>query len=145
MNHTLYVPVRMSDAGVLTLRTGRLESGERIGLAFTSEDSLSRTLGPAQPWVNLGEQSLRDMLAPLGIQQLRIDPLPFGPPGTRAVPHEARKRPAAHSYTPVTPAYTAAWAMTFRSLAGHHWLRSSPWPGRVHHGQPDVVGRTAGV
>jgi hypothetical protein len=106
VNHTLYVPVRMTDAGVLTLRTGRLESGERIGLAFTSEDSLSRTLGPAQPWANLGEQSLRDMLAPLGIVQLRIDPLPFGPPRTRGIPHQARKRPAAHSYTPVTSAHT---------------------------------------
>jgi hypothetical protein len=90
VNHTLYVPVRMSEAGVLTL-------------------------------------------APLRIRQLRVDPLPFGPPGTRGTP---RKRPAAQAYTPVTPAHTAAWAVTFRSAAGHHWLRSSPWPGRAHHGQP---------
>jgi hypothetical protein len=148
VNHTLYVPVRLNPAGVLTLRTGRLESGERTGLAFTCEDALSRTLGPAQKWVSLGEQPLREMLAPLGIQQLRVDPLPFGLPGTRGIPHQARKRPAAHSYTPVTPvtpAHTAAWAMTFRSLSGHHWLRSSPWPGRVHHGRPDAVGRPAGI
>ena len=83
MNHTLYVPVRMSDAGVLALRTGRLESGERTGLAFTSLDTLARTLGPAQQWVSLGEEPLRDMLAPLGIGQLRVDPLPFAPPGAR--------------------------------------------------------------
>ncbi len=76
MNHTLYVPVRMSEAGVLTLRTGRLESGERTGLAFTSQDALSRTLGPAQQWASLGEEPLRDMLAPLGIRRLRVDPLP---------------------------------------------------------------------
>ena len=75
MNHTLYVPVRMSEAGVLTLRTGRLESGERTGLAFTSQDALSRTLGPAQQWASLGEEPLRDMLAPLGIRRLRVDPL----------------------------------------------------------------------
>ena len=75
MNHTLYVPVRLSDAGVLALRTGRLESGERTGLAFTSLDTLARTLGPAQQWVSLGEEPLRDMLAPLGIRQLRVDPL----------------------------------------------------------------------
>jgi hypothetical protein len=82
VNHTLYVPVRMSAAGVLALRTGRLESGERTGLAFTSLDTLARTLGPAQQWVSLGEEPLRDMLAPLGIRLLRVDPLPFGPPGT---------------------------------------------------------------
>lgn len=81
MNHTLYVPVRMSEAGVLTLRTGRLESGERTGLAFTSKDALSRTLGSAQQWASLGEEPLRDMLAPLGIRRLRVDPLPSGPPG----------------------------------------------------------------
>lgn len=105
MNHALYVPVRMSEAGVLTLRTGRLESGERTGLAFTSQDALSRTLGPAQRWASLGEEPLRDMLAPLGIRRLRVDPLPFGPPSTRGTP---RQRPAAHAYTPVTPARTPA-------------------------------------
>jgi hypothetical protein len=82
VNHTLYVPVRMSAAGVLALRTGRLESGERTGLAFTSLDTLARTLGPAQQWVSLGEEPLRDMLAPLGIRLLRVDPLPLGPPCT---------------------------------------------------------------
>jgi hypothetical protein len=145
VNHTLYVPVRTSGAGVLALRTGRLESGERTGLAFTSVDALARTLGPAQRWVSLGEEPLRDMLAPLGIRQLRVDPLPFGPPDTGAVPHQARKRPAAHSATPVTPAGAAAWAVTFRSLSGHHRPRSSPWPGRAHRGQPDVAGGPAGI
>jgi hypothetical protein len=82
VNRTLYVPVRLSGAGVFALRTGRLESGERTGLAFTSLDTLARTLGPAQQWVSLGEEALRDMLAPLGIGQLRVDPLPFAPPGT---------------------------------------------------------------
>jgi hypothetical protein len=77
VNQALYVPVRAGDAGVLTLRTARLESGERTGLAFTSLGALARTLGPAQRWVNLAEPSLRDMLAPLGIRQLRVDPLPL--------------------------------------------------------------------
>ena len=143
MNHALYVPVRVSEAGVLTLRTGRLESGERIGLAFTSEDSLSLTMGPAQRWVNLGDQSLRDMLAPLGIRQLRVDPLPLGQPGAGAIPAQARKRPAPHTYTPVTPAHTAAWAMAFRSLSGHHWQRPSPRSVRGHHRQPDAAGTSA--
>ena len=133
MNHTLYVPVRMSNAGILTLRTGRLESGERIGLAFTSEDSLSFTMGAGQQWVNLGDQSLRDMLGPLGIRQLRVDPLPLGQPGAGEIPRQARRRPVPHPYTPVTPARTAAWAMTFRALSGHHGRRPSPWSARVHH------------
>ena len=148
MNHTLYVPVRTGDAGVLTLRTARLESGERTGLAFTSQDALARTLGPAQPWVNLAEPSLRDMLAPLGIRQLRVDPLPFDPPGTDGIPHQARKRPVTHAYPPAAPAHAAAWAASgawgaaFRSLSAHHWLGSSPWPGSVHPGQPDAVPAT---
>jgi hypothetical protein len=133
VNHTLYVPVRMSNAGILTLRTGRLESGERIGLAFTSEDSLSFTMGAGQQWVNLGDQSLRDMLAPLGIRQLRVDPLPLGQPGAGDIPCQARRRPAPHPYTPVTPARTAGWAMTFRALPGHPWQRPAPWSVRGHH------------
>jgi hypothetical protein len=133
VSHTLYVPVRMGSAGILTLRTGCLESGERIGLAFTSEDSLSYTLGPAQQWVNLGDQSLLDMLAPLGIRQLRVDPLPLGHPGADGIPRQARRRPAPHSYAPVVPARTAAWAMAFRSLSGHRWQRPSPCSVQGHH------------
>ena len=102
-------------------------------------------VGPAQQWLSLGEEPLRDMLAPLGIRQLRVDPLPFGPPDTGGVPRQARKRPAAHSATPVTPAGAAAWAVTFRSLSGHRRPRSSPWPGRAHRGQPDVAGGPAGI
>jgi hypothetical protein len=150
VSHTLFVPVRMSNAGMLTLRTGRLESGERIGLAFTSADSLSHTLGAAQQWVNLGGESLRDMLTPLGIRELRIDALPFGQPGAGGIPRQARRRPAPHPYAPVAPARTEAWAMTFRSLSGrslsgrslsgrslsgHHRQRLSPWsvhPWSVH-------------
>ena len=143
MSHTLYVPVRMGSAGVLTLRTGRLESGERIGLAFTSEDSLSFTLGAAQRWVSLGDQSLRDLLAPLGIRQLRVDPLPLGEPGAGGIPRQARSRPAPPPYAPVAPARPAAWATAFRSLSGHHWPRQSPWPGQGHHHKAKVkVGTT---
>jgi hypothetical protein len=132
MSDTLYVPVRMSGAGVLALRTGRLESGERIGLAFTSEASLSFTLGAGQRWVMLGEQSLRGLLTPLGVRQLRVDPLPLGRPGAGEVPRQARRRPAPHPYAPVTPAHTAAWAMTFRSLPGHHWQRLFTTSARAH-------------
>ena len=78
MNHTYYVPVRTSDIGTVALRTGRLESGERIGIAFTSEAALTLTLGTSQPWSTMSDAALMDMLAPLGIAHLRIDPLPVG-------------------------------------------------------------------
>ena len=37
--HLLFVPVRESGSGMLALRTGRLPSGQRVGLAFTSAAS----------------------------------------------------------------------------------------------------------
>jgi hypothetical protein len=70
------VPVRESALGTLALRTGRLPSGERTGLAFTSESALRLTLGPGQQWTCLSGPALTGMLAQLGVGQLRIDPLP---------------------------------------------------------------------
>jgi hypothetical protein len=57
------------------LRTGRLPSGQRTGLAFTSEAALRAALGPEQPWVWLSEPVLRELLRPLGVDQIRLDPL----------------------------------------------------------------------
>jgi hypothetical protein len=78
MDHTFLVPVRTCAAGTLALRTGRLGSGERVGLAFTSEASLTRTLGPSQQWIHLAREALTDMLEPLGIEHITIDPDPVG-------------------------------------------------------------------
>lgn len=75
---TFFVPVRTSKAGTLALQTGRLLTGERIGLAFTSEASLLLTLGPSQQWIRLDESALKDMLAPLGVEHVRVDPHPAG-------------------------------------------------------------------
>ena len=77
MGDIYLVPVRTTKAGTLALRTGRLLTGERIGLAFTSEASLLLAMGPAQEWARLGYGAMRDMLAPLGIQNVRIDPHPI--------------------------------------------------------------------
>jgi len=76
VRQTYFVPGRDSRAGTLALRTGRLVSGERVGLAFTSEASLLLTMGPFQHWVRLAAEPLRDMLAPLGVLCVRIDPRP---------------------------------------------------------------------
>lgn len=77
MTHTFFVPVRTSKAGTLALRTGRLPAGERIGLAFTSDAALLLTMGPSQQWILLDRQALTDMLKPLGIEHIRVDPRPF--------------------------------------------------------------------
>jgi hypothetical protein len=76
MRHPCFVPVRASQAGTLALRTGRLLSGERIGLAFTSEASLLLTLGPSQQWIRLDAEALLGMLRPLGVKHVRVDPRP---------------------------------------------------------------------
>jgi hypothetical protein len=78
MDHTFLIPVRACAVGALALRTGRLGSGERVGLAFTSEASLTRTLGPSQQWIRLAREALADMLEPLGIEHITIDPDPVG-------------------------------------------------------------------
>jgi len=78
MRETFFVPVRTSKAGTLALRTGRLRSGERVGLAFSSEAALLLTMGPSQEWINLGAEALTAMLAPLGVKHLRVDPRPAG-------------------------------------------------------------------
>jgi hypothetical protein len=76
MTEKFLVPIRTTTAGVLALRTGRVLTGERVGLAFTSEASLLLAMGPSQQWVRLGYGAMRDMLSPLGIEHVRIDPHP---------------------------------------------------------------------
>ncbi len=110
MNQMYLVPVRESQAGTLALRTGRLVSGEHVGLAFTSEASLLLTLGPSQRWIWLAPSALRGMLAPLGVTQTRVDPRPIaeldaerpsaelqpGPAGAKGAAPDAARR--AHAY-----------------------------------------------
>jgi hypothetical protein len=86
--HLLFVPVRESGSGVLALRTARLPSGQRVGLAYTSAATLLAALGPSQPWIRLHEDAMRDMLEPAGIGQIRVDALPFAPPDTTAAVDE---------------------------------------------------------
>jgi hypothetical protein len=74
---TFFIPVRKSKAGTLALQTGRLRTGERVGLAFTTEASLLLTMGSSLQWVRMGGQALKDMLAPLGVRHIRVDPVPL--------------------------------------------------------------------
>jgi hypothetical protein len=89
VRHTYFVPVRMSKDGTLALQTGRLGSGERVGLAFTSESSLALTLGPSQQWTRLDLEALMEMLAPLGVEHVRVDPHRVGPSDGQPVPAQA--------------------------------------------------------
>jgi hypothetical protein len=89
-----FVPVRESGAGTLALQTGRQRSGERVGLAFTTEDSLLLTMGSSRRWVRLGGQALRDMLAPLGVRHILVDPAPLQSGATQGIvagPRSARR------------------------------------------------------
>ena len=87
----LFVPVRESGSGMVALRTGRLPSGPRVGLAFTSATLLLSELGPGQPWIRLHENAMRDMLGPAGIDEIRVDACPFAPPGTTAAAARLRR------------------------------------------------------
>lgn len=79
MHATYFVPVHSTTSPqeeTLALRTGRLRSGEPIGLAFTCEASLLFALGPCQEWIRLDEEARFDMLTPLGVEHIRVDPRP---------------------------------------------------------------------
>ena len=137
--HLLFVPVRESGSGALALRTGRLPSGPRVGLAYTSAAALLSALGPGQSWIRLHEDAMRDMLEPAGIDQIRVDACPFAPPGTTAAP--ARLRRGSHPPRPRLVTLThqrPTTAMSHCDGQNHHavtlsWLRSAsglPFPGR---------------
>jgi hypothetical protein len=68
----IVAPVR-TKSGMVCLRCGRLPSGERVGIAFTTEAQLVRAMGPDQPWIRLTDGAMRTMLAPLGIRRIQVD------------------------------------------------------------------------
>ncbi|HEX2314362.1 MAG TPA: SAV_915 family protein [Thermomonospora sp.] len=57
----------------MTLRTGRLPEGERVGLAFSTHADLVRVFGPEQEWVRLSPPALRALLGPLGVTRIHVD------------------------------------------------------------------------
>ena len=120
--HLLFVPVRESGSGMLALRTGRLPSGQRVGLAFTSAASLLAELGPGQPWIRLHEDAMRDMVGPAGIDEIRVDACLSVPPGAAAGPGRAQAgatppRPAVPPRRR-TPPYRCASPTQARAVPG---------------------------
>ena len=129
MERTFFVPVRTSKAGTVALRTGRLRSGERVGLAFTSETSLARTLGRSQQWIHLSGAALADMLAPLGVEHIRVDAHPASEPGTECPPRQGQQavselRPAVAAASPGADAQGAgrprAWRVALAAGQPQH-------------------------
>jgi hypothetical protein len=84
----------------VTIQAGHLPSGQAVGLGFTSPDRLAMVFGPRHPWIRLHLGALHEMLEPLGITLVRIDPLrspgttrPCAGPVGAAAPAGAGARP----------------------------------------------------
>ena len=69
----MVVPVR-AVSGMVSLRCGHLPTGERVGIAFTTEAHLAAVMGAGQPWIHLSDQAMEQMLAPLGVTRIQVDP-----------------------------------------------------------------------
>lgn len=69
----MVVPVR-SGSGMVCLQCGRLPTGERVGIAFTTEARLAGVMGADQPWIHLNDRAMKAMLAPLGVTRIQVDP-----------------------------------------------------------------------
>ena len=82
----LYTPVRDNACGC-TLRLFRNRDGSRCTVAFTTPERLTAVLGAGQIWVELAEPALRDMVRPLGVQHLVVDPNLIAPPVTPQPQH----------------------------------------------------------
>ncbi|MGI5373878.1 SAV_915 family protein [Streptomyces sp. CA-251387] len=64
----------------------RTPLGDRTAVGFTSEQRLTATLGPGQPWIVLAEPALRALAAPLGVTTLTLDPQFAAPAPTPTEP-----------------------------------------------------------
>lgn len=67
------VPVQSHDDWAV-LRIFRTPSGERTAVAFTSEALLAEVLGEGQASTTLSESRLRELIAPLGISLITVNP-----------------------------------------------------------------------
>ncbi|HEY0473541.1 MAG TPA: SAV_915 family protein [Kribbella sp.] len=74
------MPTRTAGAAdVAAVQVGRRPDGVRVGIAFTSLELLRAASGPRQDWMRLFEDSLRELLAPLGVSVIQFDPVLVGP------------------------------------------------------------------
>jgi hypothetical protein len=69
----MVVPVRAGSETVC-LQCGRLPTGERVGIAFTTQARLAGVMGAGQPWIRLSDQAMKEMLASAGVARIQVDP-----------------------------------------------------------------------
>lgn len=118
----LVVPVH-TGSGMVSLRCGRLPSGERVAIAFTTQASLHRVMGTGQPWIHISAEAMRDMLAPLGVTRNCLAPTATS--GRRSPAWMAtRPRPAA--WWPSSPGH-GVQLQPLHQAAGHR-RRRRPGP-----------------
>jgi hypothetical protein len=107
-----YVPVHACASGTTSIRTGRLPSGQAIGLGFTTPARLAMVFGASHPWIRLPLGALHAMLEPRGITLVRIDPLPAPAAGAparaaaRRVQGQQGRRPVPGQHPVLTPLLT---------------------------------------
>jgi hypothetical protein len=133
--HLLFVPVRGSGSGAVALRTARLPSGQRVGLAYTSAAALLSALRPGQPWIRLHEDAMHDMLGSAGIEQIRVDACLWTPPPAagpqRAQSADAPRPPASRTQASGTSASPAPR----RRIAPYRCASLAHAHGRRHQAQ----------
>ena len=71
----LIVPIRTACPGIDVLRTGQLPDGTPVGIAFTSREAMELVMGPGHQFDWLGLAAAHDLLAPLGISRIQVDPI----------------------------------------------------------------------
>lgn len=94
----LLVPVRTSAYGTVTPLVAKLPTGERVGLAFTCEETMAELLGPDHGRIILHENFLRCQLAEIGVTGIQVDATMLLAPVSDGQPH--------HDVVPVPAATT---------------------------------------
>ncbi|WP_406111108.1 SAV_915 family protein [Kitasatospora purpeofusca] len=93
-----HVPVTVTGR-TTSLRLFRLRNGRRCAVGFSSAGALAELLGPEQAAVELGEPALRALTAPLGVDELVLNPrlvaAPVVPPAVAAPAAAAPGGPSA--------------------------------------------------
>ena len=50
-----------------------------MGIAFTTLAQLRAATGPRQEWLRMGEETLHEVVTPLGVGRIQLDPVLVGP------------------------------------------------------------------
>lgn len=70
----IVVPVRHLSDGIDVLMTGAMPDGTKTAIAFTSLARLEAAMGCGVPYDHLTLNRLHQMLDPIGIERVQVDP-----------------------------------------------------------------------